>query len=93
MPKPVPWSWAAPRVLPLLSGPRFDRPGEEMLQSVSAIGCVTIFGLPLGPSFAFVDRVVAERWECTVAQVEMAAMENLARLAARLNPRTPRRAR
>ena len=87
MPKPVPWSWAGPRVLPLLSGPRLDRPGEEMLHSVAGIGCAIIFGLPLGPRFAFVDRDVAERWECTVAQVETAAMENLARLAAKLQPR------
>ena len=87
MPKPVPWSWAGPRVLPLLSGPRLDRPGEEMLHSVTGIGCVIIFGLPLGPRFVFVDRDVAERWECTVAQVETAAMENLARLAAKLQPR------
>lgn len=32
MPKPVPWDWAAPRLLPIFSGPSLDGPGEPLIR-------------------------------------------------------------
>ena len=33
MPKPVPWDWAAPRMLPILCGPSFDAQVEDDLDA------------------------------------------------------------
>jgi hypothetical protein len=82
MPKPVPWDWARPRLMPLLAQPCIDMPGEERIRTVAAMGCAIEFGIDLGGHFPIVDRVVAERWECSVEQLRDAAMENLARRAA-----------
>jgi hypothetical protein len=79
MPKPVPWDWARPRLMPLLAQPCVDLPGEERIRTVAEIGCAIEFGIDLGGHFPIVDRVAAERWECTVAQLQDAAMSNLAR--------------
>lgn len=87
MPRPVPWTWAEPRVFPLLAGPRLDRPGLEIVRSVADLGCVIVFGLQLGRRFAMVDAAVAERWECSVGQIEAVAMVNLLRSAARVDRR------
>lgn len=79
MPKPVSWDWAKPRLMPLLAQPCIDLPGEERIRTVAELGCAIEFGIDLGGHFPIVDRVVAERWECTVAQLLDAAMGNLAR--------------
>jgi hypothetical protein len=79
MPKPVSWDWARPRLMPLLAQPCIDLPGEERIRTVADLGCAIEFGIDLGGHFPIVDRVVAERWECTVAQLLEAAMSNLAR--------------
>jgi hypothetical protein len=79
MPKPVPWEWARPRLMPLLAQPCIDLPGEERVRVVGRPGCAIEFGIDLGGHFPIVDRIVAERWECSVDQLHDAAMENLAR--------------
>jgi uncharacterized protein YtpQ (UPF0354 family) len=79
MPKPVPWEWAKPRLMPLLAQPCFDEPGEERIRTVAAVGCAIEFGIDLGGHFPIVDRVVAERWECTVEQLRDVGMANLER--------------
>ena len=84
IPRPVPWEWAAPRVLPLLAGPRFDPPGESLVRATSALGPALEFGLPVGRGFARIDRVVAERWEVSVEQLLDRALANLRERAAAL---------
>jgi hypothetical protein len=84
MPKPVPWDWARPRLMPLLAQPCVDLPGEERIRIVAEPGCAVEFGIDLGGHFPIVDRVVAERWECTVEQLNEAAIANLQRRAAAL---------
>ena len=79
MPKPVPWEWAKPRLMPLLAQPCFDEPGEERIRTVAPVGCALEFGIDLGGHFPIVDRIVTERWECTVEQLQAAAMANLER--------------
>jgi len=85
VPRPVPWEWAAPRIVPLLSGPIFDPPGESVVRIASPLGPALEFGLPVGPWFARVDRRVAERWECDAVQLRDRAMANLRDLARRLD--------
>jgi hypothetical protein len=82
MPKPVPWDWAEPRLIPLICGPFFDRPGEELIRSVLPPGAAVAFGIDLGHGvLPYVDVVVAERWECTPGQICAAALDNLERRA------------
>lgn len=78
MPKPVPWDWAAPRLLPFLSGPCFDLPDEPLLRTRSSIGPMVEFGLDLGGAFTYVDERVAQRWECTPEQLMARSLDNLA---------------
>ena len=85
VPRPVPWEWAQPRILPLFAGPRFDPPGESLARATAALGPAIEFGLPVGPGFARVDRHVAERWEVTVEQLLDRAMANLRERAAGLD--------
>ena len=84
MPHPVPWDWAASRVLPLLAGPRIDRPGEELVRAVMEPGCAVEFGLEIGTALPLVDALVAERWECSAGQIRDAAFANLRRRAAEI---------
>jgi hypothetical protein len=86
MPKPVPWEWARPRLMPLLAQPCIDLPGEERIRAVGRPGCAIEFGIDLGGHFPIVDRIVAERWECSTDQLHDAAMENLARRVAAISP-------
>jgi hypothetical protein len=86
MPKPVPWEWARPRLMPLLAQPCIDQPGEERIRVVGRPGCSVEFGIDLGGHFPIVDRIVAERWECSVEQLQEAAMANLARRVAAIQP-------
>ena len=44
MPKPVPWDWAAPRLVPLLSRPAFDPPGEGLVRVTTELGFAVEFG-------------------------------------------------
>ena len=87
MPKPMPWDWAAPRLLPILSGPSFDPRGEPLVRARSELGPMVQFGVDLGGAYAFVDGIVAQRWECTTAQLMEQALSNLARRAANLPER------
>jgi uncharacterized protein YtpQ (UPF0354 family) len=82
MPRPVAWDWAKPRLMPLLAQPCIDTPGEERIRTVADLGPAIEFGIDLGGHFPIVDRVVAERWECTVEQLRDAALANLERRAA-----------
>ncbi len=86
MPRPIPWEWARPRLLPLLAGPRLDPRGEELVRTVMDPGCAVVFGLELGRAFALVDAPVAERWECTAEQIRDVALANLQGRAAALGP-------
>jgi hypothetical protein len=92
MPRPVPWDWAAPRLMPLLAGPRNDAPGEELVRGTSATGCAIEFGIDLGGHFPLVDRSVAERWETSLAQLAATAAANLERSAAAIPPAVVRTA-
>ena len=82
MPKPVPWDWAEPRLIPLLAGPRNDTPGEELVRAPSRLGPVLMFGIDLGGHFPLVDRSVAERWETSPGQLLETSLANLRRRAA-----------
>ncbi len=84
MPKPMPWEWAQPRLLPLLSGPAFDLPGEALVRARSELGPMVDMGVDLGGVFTYVDEAVAERWECTTEQLMARGLTNLAERAARL---------
>jgi hypothetical protein len=84
MPNPVPWEWAAPRLMPLLSGPQFDDPDLPLVRVTSAIGPTVEFGLDLGGVFLTVDRLVAERWECSADQLLERSLENLRDRASRI---------
>jgi uncharacterized protein YtpQ (UPF0354 family) len=84
MPKPVPWDWAEPRIIPLLSGPSFDQPGESLVRLTSTLGPTVEFGLDLGTVFLVVDEMVAERWERSAAQLVECGLGNLRRRAERL---------
>jgi hypothetical protein len=87
MPKPVPWEWAAPRLIPLLAGPYFDQPGEELVRSILPPGIAVTFGIDLGNGvLPFVDAPVAERWECTPDQICRSAVANLERRALQVEP-------
>jgi hypothetical protein len=84
MPKPVPWDWAAPRLLPVLSGPSFDPPGFALVRARSEVGPMVQFGIDLDGVFVFVDEPVAQRWECSREQLMERALGNLHELAVRI---------
>jgi hypothetical protein len=84
MPNPVPWDWAAPRLMPLLSGPQFDDPDLPLVRITSAVGPAVEFGLDLGGVFLTVDRMVAERWECSADQLLERSLANLRDRASRI---------
>ena len=86
MPRPVPWDWARPRLLPLLCGPIIDPPGERVVRTVAGPGCAIEIGMDLGGVFPVVDASVAERWETSPDQLRDAALANLRRRTARLSP-------
>jgi hypothetical protein len=86
MPHPVPWHWAASRVLPLLAGTGIDPPGEALVRAVAEPGCAVEFGLWVGSALPLVDATVAERWECSPEQIRETAFANLRRRAAELGP-------
>jgi len=85
MPRPVPWDWAEPRIMPLLSGPCFDPPGSELVRLTSSLGPAIEFGLDLGSTVLRVDHPVAERWECSAEQLLATGLANLRRRAERLS--------
>ena len=84
MPKPVPWDWARPRLVPLLAGPRIDPEGESLVRTVEGLGIAVTFGIDLGAAIPLVDEAVAHRWECSPEQIRDAAVANLRRWSARL---------
>lgn len=84
MPKPVPWDWAAPRMLPIFAGPSFDPPGEPLVRARSEVGPMVEFGLDLGGVFTYVDEAVARRWECSREQLMARALRNLGERASRI---------
>lgn len=86
MPNPVPWDWASPRLMPLLSGPQFDDPDLPLVRLTSELGPAIEFGLDLGGVFVTVDRLVAERWECSTDQLLDRGLANLRDRAARITP-------
>jgi hypothetical protein len=86
MPKPVPWDWAAPRLIPIIAGPAIDPPGERCVRVRSDLGPMVEIGLDLGSAFTFVDTRVAERWECSPDQLMQRAVRNLGERAARIHP-------
>lgn len=88
MPKPAPWDWAKPRIMPLLAGPYIG--SDPLVTVVGPPGCAVIFGIGVAGTFAIVDRAVAERWEVSDEQFETIAYENLDRRAARLDRRALR---
>jgi hypothetical protein len=85
MPKPVPWDWAAPRLIPVLAGPIIDPPGEASVRVRSDLGPIVEIGLDLGTALAYVDMRVAERWECSPDQLIDKSLQNLTRRAERID--------
>lgn len=88
MPRPVPWDWAAPRLMPLLSRPSFDDPEAPIVRHPSDLGPSVEFGMDLGGLFMMVDQPVADRWECSPSQLMERALANLRDRAGRLTPTT-----
>ncbi|MBA2382435.1 MAG: hypothetical protein H0V73_10035 [Chloroflexi bacterium] len=88
MPRPVPWEWAAPRLMPLLARPSFDDPDAPIVRHQSDLGPSVEFGMDIGGLFLIVDQPVADRWECSSTQLMARAMANLRDRAARLMPTT-----
>lgn len=88
MPKPVPWDWAAPRTMPLLARPSFDDPAAPIVRHPSDLGPMVEFGIDLGSIFLMIDQPVADRWECSSAQLMTRSMANLRERAGRLPPAT-----
>ncbi len=86
MPRPAPWDWAAPRLMPLLARPGFDDPDAPIVRHDSELGPSVEFGIDLGGVFMMVDQPVADRWECSPAQVMAQAMTNLRDRAGKLPP-------
>jgi hypothetical protein len=86
MPNPVPWDWAGPRLVPLLSGPQFGDPDLPLVRVTSELGPTVEFGIDLGGVFATVDRRVAERWECSADQLFGRGLANLRDRAAKIAP-------
>jgi hypothetical protein len=84
MPKPMPWEWASPRLVPFLSGPSLDKPGESLVRIRSDIGPMVEFGVDLGGVFTFVDERVAQRWECSPQQLLERSLHNLETSAGRI---------
>jgi hypothetical protein len=87
VPRPVPWDWARPRLMPLLGGTHLDRVDDGLVRTISEMGCALEYGLDLGGTFSVVDAVVAERWERSADDLHSAAMENLRRRASRILPK------
>jgi hypothetical protein len=83
MPKPVPWDWAQPRLVPLLAGPCIDLPDCAPVRGVSELGPALVFGVDIGRVYPLVDVEVAERWEASADQIQAAAMANFRARAAR----------
>jgi hypothetical protein len=86
IPKPVTWDWAAPRLVPLLSGPSLDPVDEPLVRARSPLGPMVQFSLDLGNVFVHVDQPVADRWECSSRQLMDRAMVNLRERSRRLTP-------
>lgn len=84
MPRPVPWDWAAPRLIPVVAGPVMDPPGESLVRVQSNLGPMVEIGLDLGAAMTYVDARVAERWECSPDQLMARALKNLHDRAARI---------
>ena len=82
MPRPVPWTWAQPRLLPVLAGSRLDRVGDGLVRTISDLGCALEYGIDLDGVVSVVDQIVAERWERSPDDLHAAAMANLRRRAA-----------
>lgn len=84
MPKPVPWDWAGPRLVPMFAGPIMDPPGEPLVRVQSDLGPMVEIGLDLGMAMTYVDGRIAERWECSPNQLMERALRNLRERAAKI---------
>lgn len=83
MPRPMPWDWARPRLMPLLAGPHLGP--DPLVTVVGRPGCAIIFGIEIDGTYVLVDRAVAERWEVSEPQLAEAGDANLERRAARMD--------
>lgn len=83
IPKPVPWEWAKPRLMPLLAGPYLGQ--DPLVTVVGEPGCAVVFGIEVDRTYMVVDRPVSERWEVSDAQLEGSAQANLRRRAGRID--------
>jgi hypothetical protein len=90
MPRPVPWEWAKPRILPLLAGPYLDADDDAPVRGICELGCAVVYGLDVGGAFPLVDEGVAQRWECSADQIHRVALANLEARASRLPASTVR---
>jgi hypothetical protein len=81
MPKPLPWDWARPRLIPLLAGPYL---GPDLVTVVAKPGCAINFGVEISGTYVLVDAPTAERWEASEAQLGAVSEMNLDRRAAQV---------
>jgi hypothetical protein len=61
MPRPAPWDWVKPRLVPLLAGPYIDAPDLPIVRGVSDLGPSLVFGVDIGRVYPLVDVEVGER--------------------------------
>ena len=87
-PRPISWEFAAPRLMPFLCGPCIDDPEFPRVRATAPPGCAVEFGVDVGGVFPIVDARVAERWECTPAQLLSVGLDNLHRRASCLTRST-----
>lgn len=88
VPEELSWDWAAPRLIPLFErGYGEGVTGDPMINTESPLGIGIGFGIDFGPFFGRVTRSMGERWEASVEQIEHAAFEHLAEVAATVSSR------
>jgi hypothetical protein len=86
LPDELSWDWAAPRLIPIFErGYGEGVAGDPMVNTVSRLGVGIGFGIDFGPVFGRVTHTMARRWEASLEQIEHAAFEHLARVAATLS--------
>lgn len=83
LPEELTWDWAAPRLIPLFErGYGEGVTGDPMINAVSHLGVGIGFGIDFGPVFGRVTQSMARRWEASLEQIEHAAFQRLADVAA-----------